>query len=408
MFLAWNYAIQSYFKWEKIRIFFESSKNTEFYEVLWHNKDTFWWKKGLMDFLSKNPSVSIFIDAGEPDLTFKKVEWGFLIWIKAFYEFQKNISGSDAQKVDAFLKQKSNIHNSTYSEAEKVEFISSNTTEENISDIINKLSPEKQKSILSFLKTKLWEWWDFNLKSDAEWVFLAIGNIENREIVIEQLKKLEKNNFANIESALSISKIDKILNIWEANKNNSDEWFWQKLFEEEDYLWVFQQLFPYPIVFLQWETYVGGKNSKWRNWQGGVVTDFLGQNLSNNSFALIEIKTPETPLIHEWSTYRGDKDSWNNNEIYSPNWELSWAIIQIQNQIETGIEDFLTGLWKDFSKEWLNHLHPHWILLVWKLDSIIDRKKASFLLFRKTMKDITIVTFDELFDKIKSLRKIYE
>ncbi len=407
MFPIWNYT-QSCFKWDKLPIYFENGKNSEFYKILWHNKDAFKGKKWLIDFVSRNPEIKIFINAGDSELIFREVEWWFLVWIEAFYEFQYNIEGSDFQKVEAFLKQKSSLHNSTSTREEKDNFIIQHWTEENITKIVRNLPPERQTALLQSLQTEFWKWWGFNLKSDAEWVFLQIGDIDNREIVIEQLKKLEQNNFENIENALSISKIDKILDVWENNKENDDESFWQSLFENEEYTWVFQQLFPYPILFLQWETLVGWKNTRWRNGHWWVATDFLFQNLSNWSFALVEIKTPKAQLIKIWTTYRWDKDSWDTNEIYSPEFELTWWIVQLQNQIETGINKFLTQLWEDFSEEKLNHIHPHWILLIGTVSTLAWKQKDSFHLFRKTMKDITIVTFDELFEKIKALKQIYE
>ncbi len=158
---------------------------------------------------------------------------------------------------------------------------------------------------------------------------------------------------------------------------------------------------------MQWETYVWWKNTKWRNWQGWVVTDYLYQNKTSKSFAFVEIKTPETLLISN-STYRWKKETDNTNEIYSPKDSLSWAIVQLQKQINTWIENFLTILWKDFQENWLNHLDTSWILLIWNLEKLNTKQKESFLLFRKTMNNITIVTFDELFNKIKLLKNIYE
>lgn len=395
IFPAWNYT-QSFFKWEKTRIFFENWKNAEFYSILWHNKDTFWWKKGLMDFLSKNTSTNIYINAGDPDLIFKEVTWWFLIWIEAFYEFQRNIAGSDAQKVDAFLKQKSNIHNSTYSEEEKIEFISSNTTEENISDIINLLSPEKQKSILSFLKTKLWEWWDFDFASNAEWVFLKIGNRENRDIVIEQLKKLEKNNFANIENALSISKINKVLEIWEQNKCNSHEVsFWQDFLKTNP--WILSQVFPAPFAIFENEFYVWWHYS-W-NLSGSKNTDFWYKNPYSQNTAIIEIKTPTTVLVSN-DLY------WTRKGIYPMSQELIWAISQVLNQKDLLQKDFLqNNAAKDF-KVW----NPKIILIIWSEECrpLNNEQRACFELFKNSNKDIDILTFDELFEKIKNLKALYE
>ena len=412
IFDSTNFEEKPFDKWTVI-FYFEKNKDEKFSECFNHasrkNSKRFTWYTDIKKFLAipENQQVKIYFTIwNEVIIPFIPVEWGFLIDIKSYIDFQENITGNSTWwKIKAFLTQTFNIHSANEDQINLL--VAQNTKEENIIEIIRKLPLEKQTTLLQSLQTEFWKWWSFDLKSDAELFFLKIGDIDNREIVIEQLKRLEQNNFENIENALSISKIDKILDVWEKNKENEDESFWQKLFENEEYTWVFQQLFPYPILFLQWETYVGWKSSKWRNGQWWVATDFIYKNLSSNSFALIEIKTPGTLLI-EKKVYRWKRWTDNTNEIYPPNRSLSWSIIQLQNQIQTWIEDFLTTLGRDFSQEELNHLHPHWILLIWNIDSLTSRQKESFILFRRTIKDITIVTFDELFEKIKSLKQIYE
>lgn len=240
-------------------------------------------------------------------------------------------------------------------------------------------------------------------EGNVEGVFLQIADPQNSKWVIENLKHLENINFENLNNIIGVAKIENILEEWERNKNNSDEKFWQDFLHTN--FWILQQVFSYPIVLLQGETYVGGKNSKGRNGKGGVVTDFLGQDQTTNSLAVIEIKTPCSKLIG--GIYRGDKHSSNTNESYSIDGELSGAIVQLQNQINTAITNFKNTLEEDFREEQLNHICPHGILIIGCIDNLTLEEKKSLFLFRKTIKDITIITFDEMFKKINLLKKVF-
>lgn len=239
-------------------------------------------------------------------------------------------------------------------------------------------------------------------EENAEGIFVQISNPNNKDLVKDRLKRLEENNFDNLQSLISSTKIDKILEKWEKNKTNSDESFWQDLFESN--VWVLQQLFSYPIIILQGETYVGGKNTQGRNGHGGVATDFLGQDLSTNSFAVIEIKTPMTKTVG--GRYRGEIGG--VNETYSMDSELSGGVVQLQNQVHTAIQKFKDNLGEDFSKEKINHLCPHGVLIIGKSTDLNESEKKSFFLFRKSFKDITIMMYDELFKKIEFLRRIFD
>ena len=197
---------------------------------------------------------------------------------------------------------------------------------------------------------------------------------------------------------LWIAKLQKFIDQREANKNNSNESYWQWFFESN--IRILQQIFSYPTIYLQGETYVWWKNTKGRNGQWGVATDFLLSSLMCWSFAVIEIKTPQTPLL--WSQYRWS-ENWQTNISYSLSHELSWGIIQALNQVHTAIDYFKSNIGDDFSNT--SFYHPQSVLICWSNESLADdqSKIKSFSLFRKNSKDVIIITFDELLEKAKSL-----
>ncbi|WP_252187992.1 hypothetical protein [Bacillus sp. RIT 809] len=49
----------------------------------------------------------------------------------------------------------------------------------------------------------------------------------------------------------------KLLNIWEENKENDNEEFWQRVFKE--HAWVLSQVFASPLLIFDEKAYIGGK-----------------------------------------------------------------------------------------------------------------------------------------------------
>lgn len=239
-------------------------------------------------------------------------------------------------------------------------------------------------------------------KESAPGIFLQIGDISNREWVIEQLRALESNNFENLGLAIGRARLESAIAEMESNLENSEESFWQKFFEERP--WILQQLFAYPVIYLNGETFLGGKNSKGRQGAGGSATDFLFKNGSNGSFAVIEIKEPTCNLIG--TCYRGEEGSGLNNEIYRIHGDLSGGVVQMENQIHIATEYFKTQIGEDF--DGLTHLNPCGVLVAGTYTSLSDVQKKSFDLFRKSIGKNQIITFDEVLAKLKLLKTVYE
>lgn len=239
-------------------------------------------------------------------------------------------------------------------------------------------------------------------KESAPGIFLQIGDIANREWVIEQLRSLEGNNFENLGLAIGRARLESAINEMENNLTNNEESFWQKFFEDRP--WILQQLFAHPVIYLNGETFLGGKNSKGRQGSGGSSTDFLLKNGSNGSFAVIEIKVPNCDLVS--SVYRGKKDTEEKNEIYSIHTDLSGGVIQMENQIHIATEYFKTQIGEDF--DGLTHLNPCGILVSGTYSKLSDQQKKSFDLFRKSLGKNQVITFDEVLAKLKLLKTVYE
>lgn len=239
-------------------------------------------------------------------------------------------------------------------------------------------------------------------RENASGVFLQIGEIENREWVIEQLKLLEKENFENLGLAVGRARLEGAISEMEESMQNEDEAYWQKFFEDRP--WILQQVFAHPVVYLNGETYLGGKNSKGRQGSGGSATDFLLMNGSNGSFASVEIKTPRCELVG--TCYRGVDGSAERNEVYRMHGDLTGGVVQMENQMHVAVEYFKTQIGEDYPE--LTHLNPVGVLIVGTYSALTETKRRSFDLFRKALGKNQIFTFDEVLAKLKLLKTVYE
>jgi hypothetical protein len=179
--------------------------------------------------------------------------------------------------------------------------------------------------------------------------------------------------------------------------HSSDESYWQKFLECHP--WMLQAAFSAPVFKLSGETYVGGKTSKGRQGAGGVATDFLFADDSTKSFAVVEIKTPHSGLAG--TIYRGKHATSFDNEIYSIHGDLSGGVIQIRNEISVAIEDFQSLLGRDYAAEKLNRVHPKGVLIIGTSNNLEQRQRDSFNHFRHALHSITVITFDELLQRLQ-------
>jgi hypothetical protein len=177
-----------------------------------------------------------------------------------------------------------------------------------------------------------------------------------------------------------------------------DEAYWQEFFKA--YPWMLQSAFSAPVFMLGGETYLGGKRPFGRQGKGGVVTDFLFADTSTKSFAVVEIKKPNSELVG--ALYRGERSTGLDNEVYEIHGELSGGIVQIRNQIAVAIDNFQNVLQSSFEQEKkLNRVHPKGVLVIGSTDMLTQREKASFDHFRHGLHSLTIITFDELLHRLR-------
>jgi hypothetical protein len=190
----------------------------------------------------------------------------------------------------------------------------------------------------------------------------------------------------------SARRIIDVINKWHSNKDNSNEEFWQAIFNENPY--VLSQLFSVPVIFIKDKAYVGGMNI---DHQDAKFVDYLYTNESSNDALLIEIKTPTTKLVG--SKYR--------KGVYKPSSELSGSVIQAldyRRELSKNLHTITSG-----TAHVIDVFNPRCVIIAGNAKNELnnEKKRKTFELFRTNLKDVEIVTFDELFKKAETLATLF-
>lgn len=251
-----------------------------------------------------------------------------------------------------------------------------------------------------------------NNDGSAEWYALAMGIFSS--IIVSAIEEGDARKAAwattfaermramlvfkqNLEEAVWIGhsagrKMISLLRLWDANRSNNDEGFWQTHLKENSYL--LSQLFSVPVVFLQDNAYVGGMRIDRKD---ARLVDYLFTGDSSNEAILIEIKTPTTKLLG--SKYR--------RNIYKPSSEISGSVVQIldyRHSLTQNLKSITSGLNRN-----IHAFNPHCVVIAGDgTQELTDSdKRHSFEIFRSSLQNVDVITYDELFQKLEILASLF-
>lgn len=218
--------------------------------------------------------------------------------------------------------------------------------------------------------------------------------IQGRDVksVIRIIKELSKTEGLVLSEKDIQQVLDRKGKLSEFKKNittkANDENWWQDFFENNK--WIFGYGLNYQILRReQSQPHYGGDRV---DGKGGQKGDYLTSTLGNISFTvLVEIKTPNTPLIQ------------GTTEIRTGAWSLSKELTDALSQIEANIDTWDKRGSKEpenldrFEKDEIYTVQPKGIIVIGNLDSLDTRsKRETFQRFRKSIHGVDILTFDEL------------
>lgn len=220
-------------------------------------------------------------------------------------------------------------------------------------------------------------------------MFRWISGLDNFSRVIQGLETLDYSNLRQLSSLFGISSLERCIKIWEQNKDNSDENFWQQTLSNNSF--VLSQMFAYPVIIIKEKAYVGGKSI---TNTGGSIVDFLAKNNITKDAVIIEIKTPTTKLLG--SKYRG---------VYPISNELSGSISQVCHYRHNMLLEYFRLSYK--SPEEFRAFDPLCVVIAGNATEEFEdeNKLRSFTLLRGQLSRTQVVTYDELFGKVSLLLK---
>lgn len=220
----------------------------------------------------------------------------------------------------------------------------------------------------------------------AAWAMRASERCRSMAVFKESLEEV-------VWMGHSAGRIIEVIRKWHANKTNNNEEYWQVIFNENPY--ILSQVFSVPVIFIQDKAYVGGMSIDGKD---AKFVDFLYASETSNDALLVEIKTPETKILSK-RPYR--------NGVYNPSKEMSGSVLQALNYRRTLVNN-IKGL-ATKSDHHLEMFSPKCIVVMGNAEKELDttEKRNSFELFRTNLKDVEIVTYDELFKKAETLASLF-
>jgi hypothetical protein len=220
----------------------------------------------------------------------------------------------------------------------------------------------------------------------------VLGWIAKNPGTAERLTEYEAQ-LPDLNALVGLANLRAVMSIWDCNTDNGDEEFWQSVFKSHAF--ILSQIFAYPVAIIADKAYVGGKLID--NLHGNLL-DFLGRIPSSGSAVLIEIKTPETPLLGR--QYR--------DGVYPQSSDLSGAIAQVLHYRESllsNLSDLIKG-----RPGLLSTSEPRCVVIAGNAEKQLtdDARKGSFERARERLFGVTVVSYDELFGRVASLIRLLE
>ncbi len=216
-----------------------------------------------------------------------------------------------------------------------------------------------------------------------------------REIIVQFLQNPENLQIEDLKKLNLVSNVNSlksVLKTWSDNKDNGDENFWHTFFKENS--WVIAQVFSYPVILFKDKAYVGGKSIENK---GGNIVDFIFKNGFSDNVLVVEIKTPTTSLMG--SHYR--------DNAYCISTDLGGSIVQVL-KYKDKLQKNYYSLRRESDKTF-HVFNPKCMVIIGKIvNGLNEEQRASFELYRSDSRQVEIVTFDELFQKVQMLTDLLE
>ena len=225
---------------------------------------------------------------------------------------------------------------------------------------------------------------------------IKFSNEETEEITNLLINSgLPQETLISTKSEIDIVYIEDIIEEYKTilrqiTDTNVLEEKWHQFFKK--HAWIFAQIFSFPAVFLDDKVNVGGHNI------GGnkdKIVDFLYRNKINNNIAFIEIKTHLTPLVLN-SEYR--------NNLFPISNQLTGAIVQVLDQKNNLLKNYHSIVGQEAES-----LNSVCVVIAGDTTKLVKKgQDTSFELFRWSNKDVILIPYNELLEKVENLLELFK
>lgn len=197
--------------------------------------------------------------------------------------------------------------------------------------------------------------------------------------------------FQQLKRDIELVSLDRLIEAYaDSLEQSKTERYWQTFFDDNAF--ALQQVFGAPMVSVHSGASVGGRGL---SGSGDKIADYLFKNSLTNNVALVEIKKPSTKLLNAQEYRQG---------VFGPSKDLNGAVTQVLDQAYNLTKN-LTGL-KESSRQWdLESYAISCFVVAGRTPSVTDpAKQKSFELYRANSRSVTIVTYDEILERLRLLR----
>ena len=223
-----------------------------------------------------------------------------------------------------------------------------------------------------------------DLSEQEQAVIISALSSNATDIVKNQPAKLIKLH-ADIELATLAELIKRFEEMMKNKKPLEQEW---QSFLNDNRL-ILSLAFSQPVIIYRSQASVGAMSL---SGTGYSIVDFLVKNRLTHNAAIIEIKTPKTAILNETPIRQG---------VYTPSSELSGSINQVLDQRNKLQHNIIN------ESEEIELHSVRCYLIIGSLPPDGDKDKSkSFDIFRGNSRDVEIITFDELLEKLKLLHRL--
>lgn len=195
----------------------------------------------------------------------------------------------------------------------------------------------------------------------------------------------------DLRREIELVSLEELIELFNRKLGQSglQERHWQEFFNSNAF--ILQLAFNLPVIVFHDQVAVGGTRF---DGSGGKLADYAIRRGMLGNLALVEIKTPKTILL-EKTSYRGG--------VHAPTKELTGAVTQVldqRHQLQNEINN------KKISSRTFDIFAyaVQCIVIAGRVPATDDEKK-SLELYRNNLRDVVVITFDELLRILQNLHE---